>query len=424
MRVLILGGGGREHAIAWKLAQSPRAERIACLPGNAGTASLGENIRGDPTDASQVLKAAEAFQPDLVVVGPEAPLVAGVADRLKGAGFPVFGPSAAGARIEGSKAWAKGIMLKHGIPTAEGRSFSRLDEAMEYARSFGKAVAVKASGLAAGKGVTLAHDLREVEEALRDRLERGVFGEAGKEVVVEEALEGYELSAFAITDGRAVLPLFEAQDFKRAYDGDRGPNTGGMGSYSPVPQVGPELWERIRAEILERVVRALQKEGIEYSGVVYAGLMITQEGPKVLEFNCRFGDPETQAMFPRLKGDLLPVLEDAALGRLDPAAASKGLRWEGACVTVVVASGGYPGAYETGFEIHGLEEASRVEGVVVYHAGTATRNGKVVTAGGRVLGVSGVGSDIREARSRAYEAVSRIWFQGMHYRRDIAARVG
>ncbi len=417
MRVLVVGGGGREHAIVWRLAQNPTVDRLFAAPGNAGM-SRGATCEPIAADAlERLVEFVERERIDLTVVGPEAPLVAGLVDELEGRGHRAFGPGREAARIEASKAWAKELCERYGIPAARSRSFTDLGAALEYLDGLDPPYVVKADGLAAGKGVTVAEDREEAEAALRACLVDRVFGEAGARVVVEEHLVGREVSAFALTDGREVLPLVLAQDFKRVGDDDQGPNTGGMGAYSPVPFVGEAAEEAIRERILERAVRALEAEGIRYRGVLYAGLMITAEGPKVLEFNCRFGDPETQAIVPRLRSDLGELILAACEGNLS----NYRLHWAPeACVTVVVASAGYPGEYRTGFEVSGLEEAEAVPGVTVFHAGTAVREGKVVTAGGRVLAVSGLGATLAEARDRAYEACSRISFQGMHYRRDIA----
>ncbi len=419
LRVLVVGGGGREHALAWRLARDPDVGEVLAAPGNPGIAAEARCEPLDPTDVAAVADLAERRGVDLVVVGPEAPLVAGLADELRARGIPVFGPGRAGARLEGSKAWAKALCERHGIPTGRARAVRSVEEGLAALEELGPPYVVKADGLAAGKGVVVAEERERAVRALEDCLVRGAFGEAGATVLVEEHLAGREVSAFALTDGRRVLPLGLAQDFKRALDGDAGPNTGGMGAYSPVPFVDGDGWRTIREQVLERTAAALHAEGVEYRGVIYAGLMLTGEGPRVLEFNCRFGDPEAQVLMPRISGGLARTLLACARGDLDGASVEldDGL----ACVTVVAASGGYPGAYETGFEIEGLEEAGAVADAVVFHAGTALRDGRVVTAGGRVLAVSGLGSSIGRARAVAYEALSRIRFRGMHHRRDIAA---
>ncbi len=419
MRVLVVGGGGREHALVWKLRQSPRVREVYCLPGNAGIARLARCVPGDPEDVRAVADFAQEERVDLTVVGPEAPLVAGLVDELARRGLPACGPTAAAAAIEGSKVFAKELMARHGIPTAAYRVFDDPAAAREYVERLGGPVVVKAEGLAAGKGVVVAPGPAEAAAAVEEIMVRRAFGEAGRRVVVEEYLEGEEVSVLALTDGERVLTLPSSQDHKRALDGDRGPNTGGMGAYSPAPVLTPDLAQRVEQEILLPAVRALAAEGRPYRGVLYAGLMLTAEGPKVLEFNCRFGDPETQAVLPRLEGDLADALEAAAGGDLRGVS----LSWRpDAAVCVVLASEGYPGPYEKGRPISGLEEAEAMADVLVFHAGTVRRDGQVVTAGGRVLGVTGLGPTIAAARERAYEAVERIRFAGCHYRRDIAHR--
>ncbi|RJQ53069.1 MAG: phosphoribosylamine--glycine ligase [Actinobacteria bacterium] len=420
MRLLVIGGGGREHAIVWKASRNPTVEKIFCSPGNGGISLLAECVDLDPNDETALVDFVASNDIDLTVIGPEAPLVAGAADTLRLAGRPVFGPVAAAAQIEGSKSFAKEIMEAAGVPTGKARSFELCEEAREYISRIGVPVVVKADGLAAGKGVIIAKTFDEAKHAVEDCMLSREFGEAGDKVLVEEFLEGQEVSLLAFADGRKVLPMVPAQDYKRVGDDDEGPNTGGMGCYSPVPIVPedmiPSLVERIHAP----VIHELADRGIDFAGVLYAGLIFTGDGPKVLEFNARFGDPETQVILPRMETDLVEVMEAVAAGRLDD--------WELAwrpevCVTVVLASGGYPGSYETGKEITGLEAAGKVEGVTVFHAGTKREDGKFYTSGGRVLNVTALGEDFRQARERAYEAVSRIHFDGMHYRKDIAKRV-
>jgi phosphoribosylamine--glycine ligase len=414
--VLLVGGGGREHALAWKLAQSPRLGRMIAAPGNPGIAAHARCVAVKDTAIDELVDLARRERPDVVVVGPEAPLALGLADRLRAAGFAVFGPSAAAARLESSKAFAKDLMARHGIPTARFGTFRDPAAARRYCREVGAPLVVKADGLTAGKGVTVCRSLDEADRALAGCFEERVFGDAGLTVVVEEFLEGEEASFFALSDGEAVLPLVAAQDHKTVFDGDRGPNTGGMGAYSPAPVVDGAMQERIMAEVVRPVIAAAAKEGAPYAGVLYAGLMITPEGPKVVEFNCRFGDPECQAILPRLEGDLLALLEAAATGRGLPAA----LSWTPqASVCVVMASAGYPGAYETGRPITGTDAAGAMPGVTVFHAGTARADDALVTAGGRVLGVQALGRDIVAAIDAAYAAVARITFDGAHYRRDI-----
>ena len=414
--VLLVGGGGREHALAWKLAQSPRLGRLLAAPGNPGIAAHARCVAVKDTAIDALVDLARAERPDLVVVGPEVPLALGLGDRLRAAGFAVFGPGAAAARLESSKAFAKDLMARHGIPTARFGIFRDAAAARRYCRDLGAPLVVKADGLAAGKGVTVCRDLDEADRALARCFEERAFGDSGLTVVVEELLEGEEASFFALADGEGVLPLVAAQDHKTVFDGDRGPNTGGMGAYSPAPVVDAAMQERIMAEVVRPVIAAMAKEGAPYTGVLFVGLMITREGPKVIEFNCRFGDPECQAIVPRLEADLLALLEAAATGGGLPAA----LSWSPqASVCVVMASAGYPGAYETGRPITGIEAAGTLPGVTVFHAGTARADGALVTAGGRVLGVQALGGDVAAAIAAAYAAVERIRFDGAHYRRDI-----
>ena len=418
MRVLVVGAGGREHALAWRLARDPAVQKLFVAPGNAGVAREVECVRIAPDDAAGMLAFVERERIDLTVVGPEGPLVAGLADRLAERGHPVFGPSSEAARLEGSKAWAKDLCERYGIPAAGGLTAGSMSEALGALDAFGPPYVVKADGLAAGKGVVITEERDEAVRALERALVEEEFGDAGSTVLVEEHLTGREVSAFALADGRSALPLAFAQDFKRVGDDDTGPNTGGMGAYSPVPFVDDATAERIRSDVVEPTIRAMADEGVPYRGVLYAGLMLTDAGPRVLEFNCRFGDPETQALMPRLASEPAALFLACARGELPSRRVD--LR-PGACVTVVLASGGYPGAYETGFEIEGLEAAERVGGATVFHSGTAERRGRVVTAGGRVLSVSATGSSITEARDRAYDASGRVSFEGMRYRADIAA---
>ena len=417
MRVLVVGGGGREHALCWGLARSPRVSELLAAPGNAGIAAL---ARTEPSiaaeDVAAVADLAERERPDLVVIGPEAPLVAGVADVLRERGMPVFGPSADAARLEGSKAFAKDVMVAGGIPTGRAGSFTDVHAALRFVDEMGGRAVVKADGLAAGKGVTVAPDRPAAAAALRRCLEDRAFGEAGATVVVEELLDGPEVSAFALVDGDTVVPLALGQDFKRIGDGDTGPNTGGMGAYSPLPFVDHELERTIWLDVVERTVAALRARGVEYRGLLYAGLMLTRDGPKVLEYNCRFGDPETEVVVPRLASDLAGLLEATAAGHL---ADVKVVTSDDAAVTVVLASGGYPGSYATGMPIEGLAEAAAV-GATVFHAGTEERDGRVVTAGGRVLAVTATAPTIAGARAIAYEAAGRITFEGKTLRHDVA----
>lgn len=417
MRILIVGQGGREHAIGWRLSQNPTVDRLFAAPGNAGLEEVATSVHVAATDIPGIVELVDREGIDLTVVGPEAPLVAGLVDELDRHGFRAFGPTADGARIEGSKAWAKELCEKHGIPAPRSRSFTEPADAIESLDAMEPPYVVKADGLAGGKGVTIAGSKEEAVQAIEDRLVRRSFGKAGARVLVEEHLSGREVSAVAVTDGRAVVPLMLAQDFKRALDGDEGPNTGGMGAYSPVPFVDDEMQSRIVDDVLKAAVAAMDTEGIQYRGALYAGLMLTEEGPKVLEFNCRLGDPETQAVLPRLTSDLGESLLACVEGNLGVYR----LGWSPlACVTVVLASGGYPDNHPTGLPITGLEDAGSIPDVMVFHAGTARRDGRVVTAGGRVLAVSALGEDLAAARRRAYEAASLISFEGMQYRKDIA----
>ena len=419
MKVLLVGGGGREHALAWKLAQSEHLGALVAAPGNPGIAAHAECAAVKDGDLDELVALARRERPDLVVVGPELPLSLGLADRLHAAGMPVFGPSQAAARIESSKVFAKDLMARHGIPTAAFRVFTRAEAARAYCRELGAPVVVKTDGLAAGKGAIVCASLDEADRAVALCLEDGAFGDAGRTVVVEEFMTGEEVSFFALSDGVSALPFGAAQDHKTVWDGDRGPNTGGMGAYSPAPVFDTEVQERAMAQIVRPTIAALAKEGCPYQGVLYVGLMLTPAGPRVVEFNCRFGDPECQAILPRLDQDLLPLLDAVAQGRGLPAS----LAWRReASVCVVAASGGYPGPYDTGVTITGVEEAGRLAGVTVFHAGTARRDGVLVTAGGRVLGVQALGGDIAGAIARAYAALDRIAFPGMHARRDIGHR--
>lgn len=419
MKVLVIGGGGREHALVWKLARSPKAPQLYCLPGNPGIAGLASCLPGKIDDPPALADVAERHGIDLTVIGPEAPLVKGIVDEFQRRGLRAFGPSRAAAEIEGSKAFAKDLMARHGIPTASYRAFSDPEAAREYVNRISYPAVLKADGLAGGKGVIVAADAGEALAAVDQVMVRRAFGASGDTLVVEEFLEGEEVSVLAFTDGRTVLPMVSAQDHKRIFDGDRGPNTGGMGAYSPAPVYTPAIAEQVEREVLRPVVRALAAEGREYRGVLYAGLMITPAGPKVLEFNARFGDPETQVILPRLNTDLIEVMEAVVDGRLHEIS----LDWtEKAAVCVVLAAGGYPGPSETGRAITGLSEISRLDGVIAFHAGTTTRNGDVLTAGGRVLGITALGDDIAAAAELAYRAVGSISFDGLHYRKDIAAR--
>jgi phosphoribosylamine--glycine ligase len=414
--VLLVGGGGREHALAWKLAQSPGLGRMIAVPGNPGIAAHARCVPIKDTAIDQIVALAQQGRPDLVVVGPETPLALGLADRLRAAGLAVFGGSAAAARLESSKAFAKDLMARHRIPTARFGTFRDAAAARRYCRELGAPLVVKADGLAAGKGVVVCQTLEEADRAVAQCLEARAFGDSGLTVVIEEFLVGEEASFFALSDGTGVLPLVAAQDHKTVHDGDRGPNTGGMGAYSPAPVMDAGVQERVMREIVRPTIAAMAEEGAPYTGVLFVGLMITREGPKVIEFNCRFGDPECQAILPRLEDDLLALLLAAATGKGLPPAL--GFRPESS-VCVVMTSAGYPGAYETGRVITGVEAAAALPGVNVFHAGTALAGGALVTSGGRVLGVQALGADVAAAIRTAYAGVERIRFDGAHYRRDI-----
>ena len=417
MNLLIVGSGAREHALAWKLAHSPRAGAIFTAPGNGGTANLGTNLAIDPLDFPALAAAVKEHRIDLVVVGPEVPLAAGIVDYFQERGIPVFGPVRAAAAIEGSKTFARGLMLANGVPCARGETFMYVEEAHAFVKSLPAPPVIKADGLAAGKGVTVAATHEEALAALDDAMVRGVFGEAGKRVVIEERLLGREASVFAFTDGTNILPTISACDYKRIGDGDEGPNTGGMGSYSPPEFLDAELLDKITQRIFQPVVRALAAQGTPYRGLLYAGLMIDKGEPKVIEFNCRLGDPETQVILPLLESDLLDVVEAVANGALNSVSA----RWSPrACVGVVMASNGYPGSYQTGKPITGLKDVPT--DVAVFHGGTRMAGGVPHTAGGRVLTVSALGDTVAQARERAYSGVACIHFEGAYFRRDIGLR--
>ena len=421
MNVLIIGGGGREHALAWRAAQSPRVARIFVAPGNAGTARETKcaNVAVAAEDIEALLAFAQRERVDLTIVGPEAPLVLGVVDRFRAAGLRCFGPTRAAAQLEGSKAFTKDFLARHKIPTAAYGNFSDFDRAEAYIRRVGAPVVVKADGLAAGKGVIIAQTVDEAIGAARDMLAGNAFGEAGHRVVVEEFLKGEEASFIVMVDGEHVLPLATSQDHKRVGDGDTGPNTGGMGAYSPAPVVTPEMHERVMREVIEPTVRGMQAEGNTYTGFLYAGLMIGPDGtPKVLEYNCRFGDPETQPVMMRLKSDFVELVDAALDARLDQVAADWDPR---AALGVVMAAGGYPGSYAKGDAINGLP-AREAPDAKVFHAGTALRGGEVVTSGGRVLCVTALGESVAAAQRRAYEVVRGIHWKHAQYRSDIGYR--
>ena len=419
MKVLLVGGGGREHALAWKLAQSPRLTRLYAAPGNPGIAAHADCVPVRDTDLDELVALARRERVELAVIGPEVPLSLGLRDRLSDAGVPVFGPSQSAARLESSKAFAKDLMARYGIPTARFRVFQDADAAKRFCRELGAPLVIKADGLAAGKGAMVCATLPEADAAIRLCLDEDAFGTAGRTVVVEEFMTGEEASFFVITDGASALPLPAAQDHKAIFDDDRGPNTGGMGAYTPAPVMDEAMTGRVMEEIVTPTLAAMAKEGAPYAGVLFVGLMIGPDGPRVVEFNCRFGDPECQAILPRLDEDILPVFEAVASGRGLPAS----LRWRReASVCVVLASPGYPGTPRAGLPIEGVEAAAALPGVNVFHAGTALRDGALLTAGGRVLGVQTLGGDIRAALERAYDAVGRIRFEGMQFRHDIGRR--
>ncbi|HXZ68951.1 MAG TPA: phosphoribosylamine--glycine ligase [Alphaproteobacteria bacterium] len=418
MHILVVGSGGREHALAWKAKQSPLVTRLTSAPGNAGTAELGACAAIDPTDAPAIIAYCRKEKVDFVIIGPDAALAAGVADALDAAGIASFGPTRAAARIESSKSFAKVLCAEAGIPTSASRVFTSTSPAKAYLRELSPPYVVKADGLALGKGVIVASSLAEAEAAVDDMI-GGAFGAAGKEIVIEEFLEGQEVSFFALSDGKHVLPLIAAQDHKRAFDGDQGPNTGGMGCYSPVPVFGEEARAQALTRIMQPAIATLGKRGTPYRGVLFAGLMMTRSGPKVFEFNARFGDPESQVMMVLLKSDIVPALLATHSGTLS----RERLEWhDGAAITVVMATRGYPGGYEKGSVIRGLDRASAHAGVTIFHAGTAARGSNIIANGGRVLNVTARGTTLREARDRAYRAISDIdWPEGF-YRRDIGWR--
>ena len=417
MKVLVIGGGAREHALVWKLSQSPKVKEVYVAPGNAGTGLIAQNLDIKATDLEALAQAACERKIDLAVVGPEAPLAQGIVDLFQCCGIPCFGPTREAAKIESSKVFAKELMHKYGIPCAKSQSFSSFSEARAYLQTQRPPIVVKADGLAAGKGAIVAQSIEEALEALSLIMEKRILGSAGDQMLIEEFLDGVEVSLLAFTDGKTVIPMVPACDYKRAFDGDRGPNTGGMGSYSPPRFFDKHMTERVRNTILEPAVRAMAEEGKAYKGVLYAGLVMTTEGPKVLEFNARFGDPESQAMIPRLKSDLLETMLAVTSGTLDRVK----LEWsDEACVGVVLASAGYPGSYNVGFPIEGLDRVDK--DVLIFHAGTKAKGNQILTDGGRVLTVAATGKDITEARAKVYDNISRIHFKGCHYHKDIAAR--
>ena len=428
MRILVVGGGGREHALVWKIAQSKLVDKIFCAPGNGGISQQAECVDIKAEDNIHLLDFVRKEKIDFTVVGPESPLATGIVDEFRNYKLKVFGPQKKAAQLEASKVFAKELMAKYKVPTADFKIFSSADEAKRYVERTGAPCVVKADGLAQGKGVVVAQTIDEANRAIDSMMQEKVFGDAGNKVIIEECLEGQEASILVFTDSKEVIPLASSQDHKRIFDQDKGPNTGGMGAYSPAAVVTPEIFSGILKNIVNKTIAGLAKEGIEYQGVLYTGVMLTEKGPKVLEFNVRFGDPESQAILPRLKSDLVEVMlavSEQKLSRI------KKLDWDNrACVCVVCASGGYPGDYEKGREIFGLEEADKLRDIAVFHAGTTKSLGhqvtkspvKYFTNGGRVLGVTGLGNTIKEAIEKTYQAVEKIHFEGMHYRRDIGGK--
>jgi phosphoribosylamine---glycine ligase len=418
MNVLVIGGGGREHALAWKLHQSPRVEQVFIAPGNAGTTQVGRNVEIKFPELDQLVDFARRASIDLTVVGPDDVLAAGIVDLFEHAGLRIFGPCKEAAQLESSKSFAKHFMVRHGIPTARFGEFESSRDAKAALGEFGFPLAVKADGLALGKGVVIANDRSEAEAAIDDMIERRRFGDAGRKVVIEEYLSGAECSVHALVDGRSYLLFPTAQDHKQLYDGNRGPNTGGMGTISPSRGLDTAVLQEIREQILDPFIRGLQKDRIRFRGLLFPGLMLTKDGPRVLEFNCRFGDPETQVLLPRLKSDIVDLIEATISGQLDAVTAE----WDSrSAVCVVMASGGYPGKYETGKAIVGLEQIDQMDDVTVFHAGTQLRENRILTSGGRVLGVTGIGDTLLAAKQRAYGAVGKIGFDGSYFRRDIGS---
>jgi phosphoribosylamine--glycine ligase len=417
LKILVVGGGGREHTLVWKIAQSPKVEKVFAAPGNAGTATVAENLNLRASDIPGLGKAVKEKGIDLVVVGPEAPLASGIVDFFDKLGIPIFGPTGAATRVESSKVFARDLMVKYGIPCARGASFSSYSEAREYLREQHLPVVIKADGLAAGKGVIIAESVADGDKALSDIMEARIFGTAGNAVIIDEYLSGREVSLIAFTDGKTVSPMVPACDYKKVGDGDRGPNTGGMGSYSPPGFFSGRMMEKVTKDILLPTIRGMANEGLPYKGVLYAGVMVVDGEPVVLEFNARFGDPETQVILPLLRTDLVDILMAVVHGELE----RMKIDWSPqSCVGVVLASGGYPGSYKTGFPVHGLDST---DDVLVFHAGTKAGNDGVIrTDGGRVLAVVGLGEGMVEAREKAYRNVPNIYFEGCYYRKDIALR--
>jgi phosphoribosylamine--glycine ligase len=419
MKILVIGSGGREHALVWKLAQSPLVSKLYCAPGNAGTAQQAENVPLKAEDVAGLADFAEKNGIDLTVVGPEKPLILGIVDEFRKRGMRIYGPTAAAAQLEGSKVFTDELLGRHGISKKQFKAFTDYDAAIAYVREQGAPIVVKADGDAFGKGVKVAATVEEAEDFVKRCLIDGEFGKSGQRIVIEECLVGPEVSVKVFTDGTTVLPMVPAQDHKRIGEGDTGDNTGGMGCYSPVPAVDDALFNQLVDTIIKPTVVAMASEGNPYTGTLYGGIILTESGPECLEYNCRFGDPETQVVLPRLDGDLAEILLATAEGRLAEVEAKASPQ---SCVCIVIAAGGYPGSYEKGKPISGIEDAEQDPLVKVFHAGTALADGQVVTAGGRVLGVTAWGDTFREARDRGYAAVEKIHFEGMYYRRDIGWR--
>lgn len=416
MKVLVVGSGGREHALVWKIAQSKKVDKIFCAPGNGGIKEIAELIDIKADDVDGLLRFAKGNKIDLTVAGPEIPLVDGIVDEFTKNGLKIFGPTKELAMLEGSKVFAKETLKKFNVPTADFKVFTDASNAKEYLKKKGAPIVVKADGLAAGKGVIVAETIEEAEKAIDDILVKKIFGIAGDKIILEDCLEGEEASILVFSDGKNIVPLVSSQDHKRIFDNDKGSNTGGMGAYSPAPVVSGRLFDEIIQKVFTPIIRGFAKEGKFYKGVLYGGIMITGKGPMVLEFNVRFGDPETQAIIPRLKSDLVEIMLACIDGDLD----KMELEWDKrACLCVVAASKGYPGSYENHKEIKGLLDASKIKDSVVFHAGTSSENGKIFTSGGRVLGVTGLGKDIKSARDITYKAISKIKFDGIYYRNDI-----
>lgn len=419
MRILVVGGGGREHALVWKLAQSPIVDKIYCAPGNGGIAAIAECLPVNAMDIGGMISAALEKRIDMVVVAPDDPLAAGMVDEMENAGIRVFGPNKKAAMIESSKVFSKNLMKEYGIPTAGFETFDSSEKAMAYLGDCDFPIVIKADGLALGKGVVIAGNLEEAVNAVKEIMVDKAFGEAGARIVIEEFLTGPEVSVLAFTDGSTVVPMVSSQDHKRAYDGDEGPNTGGMGAFSPSSRYTDEIAEYCMGNIYKKTIDAMAQQGRKFKGVIYFGLILTKDGPKVLEYNARFGDPETQAVLPRLKTDLVEIFEaviDEKLGEIK-------IEWsDEPVVCVVMASGGYPKKYQKGYEIHGIQDAERDPRTFVFHAGTKIENGRLVTAGGRVLGVTSAGPDFETARARAYAGVQKISFTNMYYRKDIGRK--